>query len=797
MQASGEEQPTQGQQKATEEEDGVEEPGRRKDLHVDINDQWVTESKDIIMCSPDLQGIVTSSEGSVTETVMPEGKESESRPEPEVGTERSVPAESKTGAHPEPENSEEAEHIDTEEVSGNSAAAPRRKKKRKRKGKKKGGTQEDGNQQRDGANTERGKTEVKTELATKDNELTAEPDILSSVAEDLEDSGIHQVKNVQDRQTVEEVEPVESLSPNDTQRDSRSDHVTDECDEEEEATTETFSHVTTPDHAKHQQNKEQCLEPVKAAEAVAPAETFSHVETLKESRTDSISEDEPLETQRVEAVGSVPETDLGTESPCIDASKSGISTNDSVTQAESEVVDSAENRVRPSDGMKSECTPNVPENTFESIVKENAEAGSHNPINGDMAAEEPQPTSKAESNDETSASPSSANGFADSLRSSPGFELSAGVNSASEDKDSDGGPEDVAETIEDEDPGIQTEQDKAHASPSVLFPSEEEAELNRGLSGSEGLVQTDPLHDQKKESLSSPPCVTNMDAIDTVQSLLEAVVQAEQLDDGESQTAQCEVHVDKSNADLTPESEINTTETVNTPDVPKEAPESGSTTEQDPRSEEFTLAGDPEHNNNPTDQQSETQQRHEPMEDIPSQLTLQVCDEEDGEKDEAHSFDFDDVDLEPAEGESLPRNPHPEEEVEEGVEAVPDESGSSGVQTPPPNCSAQEDGALGKGEYLLEEEEVSVANEPRGIAEEAKVPSVGEVGGVAEDVQQAVSLPVEEGLEAIKQVRGEHVDLPKSSEQVGSNTEPQQAGKDVRKNSKKGKGKGKEECKMS
>ncbi|XP_034058004.1 uncharacterized protein lrrfip1a isoform X8 [Gymnodraco acuticeps] len=879
MQASGEEQPTQGQQNATEEDD-VEEPGLRKDLNVDINDQSVTESKDIIICSPDLQGIVTSSEESVTETVMPEGKElgwtnnldsgqtgsqinsvdtqsddiressnnllkeqenkqedveerhlrnTESCPEQEVaqdvGTEKSVPVESKTEAQPEPENSEEAEHIETKDISGNSqpqgAAAPGKKKKRKRKGKKKG--MGDGNQQRDGANKEKGKTEVKIELATKDNELTAEPEILSSVAEALEESGMHQVKNVQDRQQVEEVEPVESLSPNDTQRDSRRDHVTDECDKEhtlemekvEEATTETFSHVTTPaevrlDHVTDEQNKEQCLETVKAAEAVAPAETFSHVETLKESRADSISKDEqeqPLETQRVEEVGSVPETNLGTESPddlnkectsCVDASKSDISTNDSVIQAESEIVNSAENRVRPIDEMKSECTPNIPENTFESIVKENAEAGSHNPINGDMAAEEPKPTSKAESNDKTSVSPSSTNGFTDSLRSSSGFELSAGVNSASEDKVSDGSPEDVTETIkDDEDPGIQTEQDKPHASPSVLFPSNDEAELNRGLCESEGLVQTDPLHDQKKESLSSPSFVTNMDAIDTVQSLLETVVQAEQLDDVESQTAQCEVHVDKSNADLTPESEINTTETVNTPDVPKEAPENGSTMEQDHRSEEFTMAGDPEHNNNPNDQQSKTHQLHEPMEDIPSQLTLQVCDEEDGEKDEGHSFDFDDMDLEPAEGESRHRNPQPEEEVEEGVEVVPDESGSSGVQTPPQNCSAQEDGTLEKGEYLLEKEEVSVTNEPRGIAEEAKVQSVGEVGGVAEDVQQAVSLPVEEGLEAIKQVQGEHVDLPKSSEQVGSNTEPQQAGKDVRKNSKKGKGKGKEECKMS
>ncbi|KAF3842645.1 hypothetical protein F7725_001494 [Dissostichus mawsoni] len=791
MEASGEEQPTQGQQNATE-EDGVEEPGLRKDLNVDINDQSVTESKDIIICSPELQGIVTSSEESVTETVMPEGKElgwtnnldsgetgskinsvdtqsddiressnnllkeqenkqedveerhlrnTESCPEQEVaqdvGTEslpeKSIPAESKTGAQPEPENSEEAEHIETEEyqVTLSLRRCCSREKEEKEE-------------------EEKGKTEVKIELATKDNEITAEPEILSSVAEALEESGMQQVKNAQDRQKVEEVEPIETLSPNDTQRDSRRDHVTDECDkeqtlemekvEEAEATTETFSHITTPaevrlDHVKDEQNKEQCLE--------------------TESRTDPISKDEqeqPLETQRVDEVGSV-QTNLGTESPddlnkectsCVDASKSDISTNDSVIQAESEIVNSAENRVRPIDEMKSECTPNIPENTFESIVKENAEAGSHNPINGDMAAEESKPTSKAESNDKTSVSPSSTNGFTDSLRSSSGFELSAGVNSASEDKVSDGGPEDVTETIkDDEDPGIQTEQDKPQASPSVLFPSNAEAELaadttekeelNRGLSESEGLVQTDPLHDQNKESLNSPSFVTNMDAIDTVQSLLETVVQAEQLDDVESQTAQCEVHVDKSNAGLTPESEINTTETVDTPDFPKEAPENGSTMEEDHRSEEFTMAEDPEHNNNPNDQQSETQQLHEPM-DIPSQLTLQVCDEEDGENDEGHSFDFDDMDLEPAEGESLPRNPQPEE-VEEGVEVVPDESGSSGVQTPPQNCSAQEDGALEKGEYLLEKEEVGVANEPRGIAEEAKVQSVGEVGAVAEEAK--------------------------------------------------------------
>ncbi|XP_063744307.1 uncharacterized protein lrrfip1a isoform X4 [Eleginops maclovinus] len=842
---------TEEQRDATE-VDGVEEPGLRKDLNVDIKDQSVTESKDIIICSPELQGIVTSSEESVLETVRPEGKElggtnnldsgepgtninsvdiresgnnflkeqenkqedveehhlrnTESRPEQKVVQpveslpEESVPAESNTDAPPEPENPEEAENMETEELSGNSqpqgAAAPGKKKKKKRKGKKNRGTQEDRNQQRDGADREKGKTEVKIEPDTKDNELKAEPEVLAS---GTEEPGMDQVKNEQDGQK----DGVEEQEPHKTGRESRRDHVADECDkeqtlekenvEEAEAATETFSHVTTPaevgvDHVTEEQNKEQCLGTVKAGELVAPAET--HVETLKESRTVPIPKDEqdqkqPLETQRVEEVGSltnpVPETILSTESPddlngectsCVDNSKSGISTNDCVIQAEAEVVHSEENEVRSIDEMKSEYTPDIPENP---------ETGSHNPINGDMAADESEPTSRAESKDKPSVPPPSTDSVTDTIKSS---EPSAGGESPF--KVSDGGPEEVTETIkDDEEPEIATEQDKPQEYPSVLLPSHEEAELtadraeedfNRGLREPEGLVQTDPLDDQDKET---PSFVTNMDAIDTVQSVLETVVRAEPLDNVE--TAQCEGHVDESSADITPELEINTTETITTPDVPKEAHEHGS-----------TMAEDPEHNNNPNDQQGETQPLHEPMDELPSQPTLQECNEEDGENNEGPSFDFDDMDMEPAEVESLPRNPQ-QEEVEEGVEVVPDESGSSGVETLSQNSSAQ-DGTLGNGGQLLEKEEAGLANETGGIVEEAKFPSVGEAGGAPEDINQALSLPVEEGLEAIKQ---EHVDLPKSAEQVGGSKEPQQGGKDVRKNSKKGKGKGKEECKMS
>lgn len=94
------------------------------------------------------------------------------------------------------------------------------------------------------------------------------------------------------------------------------------------------------------------------------------------------------------------------------------------------------------------------------------------------------------------------------------------------------------------------------------------------------------------------------------------------------------------------------------------------------------------------------------------------------------------------------------------------------------------------------EEEVVVAEEP--IIEEGRVLVVGELGGVADNMNQAMSLSVEEGLDAIKhELRGEDMVLPKSADQVASNKKPPQAKKDVKKNSKKGKAKGKEDCKMS
>ncbi|XP_037644848.1 nuclear-pore anchor isoform X6 [Sebastes umbrosus] len=992
---AAEEQPTEEQlicleedKKTAIEEDNAEENGLSKDLNVDINDQSFTEVKDIIVCSPGLQGIVKSPEENVPETEMPTGGDLGETSNPDLGKtetksgsvdthsddirescnnlseeqenkredveksnlrnteschqqkvaqdvrkeslpDESIPSVSNTEPQQEPENTEEAENDEAEEISSNpqpqGAAASGKKKKRKRRGKKKGGTHEDKNQQKDGTDIKKGKTEMDIGSAARDNVPTTEPEIDGSVTETLNESSVDQVKNEQDRQEtvevdgVEAVEPTETVSPNDTLKESRMDDVTDEQNKEQsvenksveaveavapahvetlkeervddvtdeqnkkqslENKTEEAVEAVAPAHVEtlkeervddvmDEQNKEQSLEDksVEAVEAVAPA----HVETLKESRTDprkdEHDEERALETEKVEEVGSitspVPETNLSTSdlidnskgaesndgldkecSSSVDNSKSetDISADDNVIH-ESEIIDGAEEEVRSIDEMASECTANNPENTFETSGKENTEAESHVPSSGDIAADKSESTSNSESKYNTSVSLSSTDGFHDALESLSGSEQSAPVN-----KVSDRGPEEATETVkDDEEPGAETEQESFSPSPDgddseLKADGAEKEELNGDLKEPEGLVEPDGSHDQNSDSLVSASLTKIADAFASVKSLFGTVVQAEQLDDVESQALQCEDQIDEPNAEAPSESEeINTIDTINTPDSPKEATEIGSSVEQDHSTEESAVAEDPEDKNSQNDQQSETQQLPEPSkdksDDDSSQPTLQESDEDEDDIDEGRSFDFDDMDIEVAVAMSLPKIPK-QEEVDEGVGVMSDESnnGSSSNEnrrdepvesidekcmvdggnqvdtqdtTPRDNKDslADEDATSEKGERVesvcekqenVPEEEVRVADESRPIIEEEKVSNVGELGVVGEDINQAMSPPVEIGSDAIKhELQGENLDLPKSAEQVGSNKEAQQTGKDVKRNGKKGKGKGKEECKMS
>lgn len=627
------------------------------------------------------------------------------------------------------------------------------------------------------------------------------------------------------------------------------------------ATSETFSYIETPkeiraDHVTDKQNWEQSLknETVEAVETVAPPETFSHAETLKKSRTDprkdEQDEEQTVETEKVEELGfmtsPVTETDLSTpdhidnskgaestdglDQVCtssVENSKHGtdISANGNVIHTESETVDNAEEEVGSVDEMKFECTNNNPENTFETNSIEKPEAESHVPSQGDAAADE-----------------------------------SDGDDTPIEVSERD--PEEATEPVkDDQEPGAETEQESFSPSVipssqdgdhSELKPDKTEMEeLNRDLRGPEGLVEPDSSsHDQKSESL-----MKNLDAFDTEKNLLETLAQAEQVDGVEFQTMQCEDQIDESNAEASIETEeINTG--VNTSDSSQEATEIGSSIEKDHSTEESAVAPDAEHKNSPNDRQSEThlfplaEQLPEPSKDKSedndsSQPTLEDGDEEDGEDEEGQSFDFDDMDVEVAIETNLPINPK-EEEVEEAVEVMSDQSNNGNsrlcqsdtesnenTQDAPvksndekctieggnqvdtldkesdtmpednQNSPAQEDTASEKGENVCGKqksipEEVGVADESMHVTEEGKVLSIGELGVVEENINQTMSLPVEEGLEAIAhELQGEDLVLPKSADQAAINKEAPQAGKDMKKNSKKGKGKGKEDCKMS
>ncbi|XP_034740794.1 centrosomal protein of 290 kDa isoform X4 [Etheostoma cragini] len=918
LETSSEEQPTQEQQtcleedkKAATEEDNVEERCLSKDSNVDINDQSITKAKDLIICSPGLQGIVTSSEKNVPQKERPAGadlgetetkscsvdtksddiressnnifeeqenkqadvEESHLRNTEPCHQQRNVMTESlpdesiqaveNSEPQPKPDNAEEAENDEAEEVSGKTqpqcAAASGKKKKRKRKTKKKGGTHDDKSQQKDVTDKEKDKTED-IESAAREKGTTTEPEVDGSVTEIHKESRVDRVKNEQHLQETEEVDGAkavklsETFSPNETVEESRIDHATDEHD------------------------KEQGLE-VETAEAVAAVETFSQVETLKETRAD-LRKDEQDEKQtfKLEKVegGSltspVPETDLSTHDLvdnskgadgsdgldkegtfCIDNSQSdtNISTNEDVIHTELENINSAEDEVGPIDEMKSKCSTNNPENTFETSGKKNTEAELPALSNADIGAVESESTNLAESTENMYVSLSSTDGFPDALISLSGSDLSAAVPSGS-----DGAPIEVSEV----DPKETTETAKDHYesgteneresfSPSVVplvvsSDRAEKEELNERLKEDEGLIEPDV----KRDSCDSASLTKNTELCDTVKSPLQTVAQAELSDDVESQTLQCEGQIDESNVELATKSEeINTIDMLNTAAFPTEATEIGSSLEQNHSTEESAVSEDPEtHENSQNDQQSEIQPLPGPSKDQPedndsSQPTLQGRDEDTCEDDEGLSFDFDDMDVEVAIATSVPKNLE-QEEVEEGVEVMSDES-SNGVsvqsqteskeksQEEPverndetctvdggnevdkldtrsqdhQNSLAHEDNSSEKGEHV---EDVCEKPKPKSgeeaggaegkVIEEGKVLTVRELGAAAEDINQAMSLSVEEGLDAIKhELQGENVELPKHVEQVASNKEPHQTGKDGKKNSKKGKGKGKEECKMS
>lgn len=163
------------------------------------------------------------------------------------------------------------------------------------------------------------------------------------------------------------------------------------------------------------------------------------------------------------------------------------------------------------------------------------------------------------------------------------------------------------------------------------------------------------------------------------------------------------------------------------------------------------------------------------------------------EEDEGQSFDFDESDMEAAIESSLSNKPE-QEDVDEGAEfdRKTSELCQSNTETEDGEEKVSEDGSglppqnsPACGDTTSEE----MDNVPENV--EQKMSVTIEEENVPENVEQTMSSEVEEGLEAIELPS----DSQKTPEQTSSGKEVPQSGRDSKK--KRGKGKTKEDCKMS
>lgn len=849
MEKLSEEHPAEEQQTCME-GNGTEE----NDLNADSIPQSITEAKDIIVCIAEPQEVAISAEDNVQETERrPEGGDSEETshldleetesksidefretcnkvsedqktkqtdaeesdlrnteqcPQKDAGTgvmevnvpQEATPAVSNTDSQQEPENTEEAENDEAEEVAGKSqtTTASGKKKKKKRRGKKKG------NQQKDKTEQENGKTEKDVQLAKRDNVSATEPETLkesNTIEKEQEKKETEQVD------TAKAVEPTEATSHNDTVKEQRMDHVTNEHDKEqileaeavekikEVASEETHSHTEiTVDHVGEEQNKEQHsgTEPVESVDSVTPTGTSAHVDTIIDLGTEPAKDNEQtLETSPPEdsastsdVVGSTNDLDKKCTYSADNPESGTIATNGDDFQKESDIAECVEKRRAGSvNKMMPECT----ENNLE-------------PNSDDILVDVSEPTNKSsEREDLTSVPLPPADDFTDHLSSSvsePSSELPAA---------NDTGVEEETEMVKDEkELEIETEQECV-----ALSHDGGESELEQDGAQQEECTDLKELepdsssYEETSKSCTSVSLMNNTDVLVTEESLLKAEAQVETIDDVVSQTEQ----TDDSNVSLET-AEISSNDALDAPD----SPQAGSSAEQGLSTEDASVAEEPEQNLSENDQQDEmspplteplSESNEDKSEEDSPQPNQQGSDEGDDDDEEGQSFDFDDMDVEAAVATEVPKN-QDQVEAQDDVSSQPCQSNSETEENTQnkPTESRNNDGnhvdALGEETDGVPKDRQDSLTHEEAAADGTKALSICEVGVVAENIDLSTPGPVEEGVDAVKhELQSDDLVLPKSTEPVAGNKEPLESGKDVKKNGKKGKGKGKEECKMS
>ncbi|XP_076012216.1 uncharacterized protein lrrfip1a isoform X2 [Genypterus blacodes] len=702
-----------------------------------------------------------------------------------------------SNAEPEPELVDEAENDEVEETSSKSqpqgaAASSGKKKKRKRRGKKKGGGQEDKKEPKDAkvesaTETKSNKPEKDLEMAVSDKMLVVEAEVSGPYI--LKELGTEQVEIGQDKQHVLEVEEVvggkltEMLPSVETLRTDGVEVEQDLILESEKVEPESVmspdpeSNHSTSDLTENSKNPEVTNDPDRDATDILADSDSKHIESgIADSGGDEI----------VEAVIRLEGTDKNLEISC-------ETTNGS---------------------SKTEVKP-------------------HEPNSVDVA---PEYTKDSDDEAMVLVAPSHTESFTERPESSSGSEskqyATANSDVNAEIEVSAAAAEEVIEMVDDEeDEGVEMDQE--------FFCG--------GVTSSNDEIKEDETSDQELEDLvqldsSLVPLQAvagKTDGGDEAANFLEPVAQTDGVDDiscTEVQTPTLQF-VDQSlklNAEASLEMEESDTVERVEMNPSQEAPGICSLREQDCGDENAAGVEDLQLVEGsislcpPANQQPESS-IDEPENNDSSQPMQEDSGEEDNDDDEGQSFDFDDMDAGVAM--NLPLNSaHEEVEVVSCDDAEPqqraqDEPGEGDKEnsTDDEGITLVDTTELG---HVFEEDQPPSAEEKTGGSEneekenmceqqkteeaEASVRDIleGEVEGVenavelgavegsgAENVDQAMALPVDKGVDAVKMdLQSEALDSQKAEEQAGGSRAEPRARKDSKKNGKKGKGKGKEDC---
>uniref|UniRef100_A0A3Q0RJC6 Uncharacterized protein n=1 Tax=Amphilophus citrinellus TaxID=61819 RepID=A0A3Q0RJC6_AMPCI len=600
----------------------------------------------------------------------------------------------------------------------------------------------------------------------------------------VDDVTEEQTLETETEQSVKTEEPTESSSHLETLKESVTDSKEDDHDEEQTLEVETFHDV---------ENEGETLE-METIESEEAVKSVSPVETLKESRTDAEKDkqdhEQTFEREEVKEMETIPILDAEANVCTANLHSNSAETTDGFNKECTSSVDDSESITIPTDGdvirtdqaedeaesdSKCESTSNNSGNSPE--TSSNTEGESHVPGDGDVAANEPESASESK--------PSTDHSL-DGIKSSSDMEPSKAINMGRDDLPIYVSNEDPKE-LGDEEPRAEIEQECLPAR--AISPSQDVGNSENGnLKEPKELVSPGEKHD----SCDGASSTERPEAFSTEKGLSEAVVQDEEL-------------------------EISTAAVFETPQTPKEATEIGSLIDH-----ESAVTENLEHKNDKHDEESESslsaEQLQKSSEDQcdnkdSSQPTEADSEGEEYDEDEGQSFDFDDMDIEAAVEPSLLLE---QEHVEEGVTVMPDESNNGPCQSnaesnenKPVEGSGGSNQADKDSDTVPQEEqnsEEATSEKVENVCEEEKnAPEAGEgdqagqvaeeqtiLGAVAENINQTVSSLAEERIDSDKNVlQGE--DEPKSADQVGSNKGAAQS----KKSGKKGKGKGKEDCKMS